>query len=122
MIAENLLEVPIEVAFKWIDEHNPLEKYMEYAGYKISMRRIRAHRQLQLYCQKCGIKATHYVLRQYKDGSLHLDLFAGDIMLTIDHITPKAKGGKDWIYNYQIMCEPCNFSKGAKEKKLEWVA
>jgi len=34
--------------------------------------------------------------------------------LTIDHIIPRAKGGKDDRQNLQPMCLPCNLRKGAK--------
>jgi 5-methylcytosine-specific restriction endonuclease McrA len=33
---------------------------------------------------------------------------------TIDHIIPKAKGGRSQIDNLVLCCYPCNFEKGAK--------
>ena len=33
--------------------------------------------------------------------------------LTIDHIVPKSAGGKNELTNVQVMCWPCNNSKGA---------
>lgn len=32
----------------------------------------------------------------------------------VDHIIPLARGGTNWPDNLQILCEPCNCSKGAK--------
>lgn len=32
--------------------------------------------------------------------------------MTIDHIRPRAKGGKDELENYQMMCTICNRDKG----------
>jgi 5-methylcytosine-specific restriction endonuclease McrA len=34
--------------------------------------------------------------------------------LSIDHITPKSKGGKTTLENCQTLCRPCNSKKGAR--------
>jgi len=41
----------------------------------------------------------------------------GDIPLTIDHIIPKAKGGKDDWDNLIAACMPCNNKKGDRTPK-----
>lgn len=33
--------------------------------------------------------------------------------LTIDHVIPKSKGGRDSVTNYQTMCFKCNQEKAA---------
>ena len=33
--------------------------------------------------------------------------------LEIDHIVPKAKGGGNYVENYQLLCGSCNRMKGA---------
>lgn len=35
--------------------------------------------------------------------------------LTVDHIVPKALGGKDTRDNAQVLCRPCNAAKAAAE-------
>ena len=39
---------------------------------------------------------------------------AKDVRLTIDHITPKALGGKSTFENCVASCKPCNSRKGHK--------
>lgn len=36
--------------------------------------------------------------------------------LTIDHIIPISRGGKNERSNVQVLCEPCNLKKGADER------
>lgn len=38
----------------------------------------------------------------------------------VDHVVPLAKGGTNDILNIQLLCPPCNRSKGAKDP-LEWA-
>ena len=65
-------------------------------------------------CQCCEIKATHFVLEKIGE-QIHFNLFAktsdGEIMLTMDHINPKAKGGTNKPSNLQTLCKKCNHLK-----------
>jgi hypothetical protein len=38
-----------------------------------------------------------------------------DVILHIDHIIPRSKGGKDELENYQTLCETCNIGKSNKD-------
>lgn len=68
----------------------------------------------------------HYVV-----GDLHaileeqaLSCYCGVSFLvtppTVDHIIPLSRGGSNWPSNLQLLCQPCNDSKGAKTMK-EWA-
>lgn len=73
-------------------------------------------------CTKCGIKGRFFALeRGHKDNPQkpHFNLYAIDnrtgkeVMMTKDHIRPRASGGRNKLSNYQPMCFPCNQRKGA---------
>jgi len=70
-------------------------------------------------CVACG--RTGIVMRLQKDWcnadstKAHFNLYdCNGVLMTVDHIVPKSKGGKDDIANYQTMCRPCNAKKGNK--------
>jgi 5-methylcytosine-specific restriction endonuclease McrA len=42
-----------------------------------------------------------------------------DIALSIDHITPKAKGGTNHLENLQLMCLECNNLKMHVPERIE---
>jgi 5-methylcytosine-specific restriction endonuclease McrA len=83
-------------------------------------------------CVRCGVVGTHFA----KERSIYLDRRTGrywptsnhfhfnlyginrhghEVMMTKDHILPRAHGGKDEQANYQTMCAPCN---GRKRDRL----
>jgi len=54
------------------------------------------------------------VLKKYK----HTCVYCGATKnLTIDHIRPVSKGGKDNFSNLQVLCKSCNSRKGIKWEK-----
>lgn len=66
-------------------------------------------------CARCGIKATSvltYTLATEDHKRIYSNIFAGKIMLTADHILPRALGGADALSNLQLMCYTCNTKKG----------
>ena len=72
-------------------------------------------------CVCCGVEGTKFMLgRHDSDNSFHWDLYTDDdIALSLDHIIPRANGGKDHISNIQIMCVRCNWFKANKPWRLE---
>lgn len=73
-------------------------------------------------CVCCGLRGRYFWLEQSKHQqgtAYHFNLYGIDddgneVQLTKDHIVPKSKGGKNYIGNYQTMCDRCNMNKADK--------
>ncbi len=51
-------------------------------------------------CVSCGVKAVE----------------SDTVILHVDHILPRLKGGRDEIHNYQTLCYKCNIGKSNKDE------
>lgn len=72
-------------------------------------------------CVNCGLKGRYFVLIKHRANfprwSLHLyglNEAGQEILITLDHIYPKVKGGRSTLENLQPMCQPCNSRKGSR--------
>ena len=73
-------------------------------------------------CVCCGLKGQYFWLEQNRNQpgtAYHFNLYGvyddgNEVQLTKDHIIPKSKGGKNYIDNYQTMCDRCNMDKADK--------
>ncbi len=77
------------------------------------------HRRLQVFakkgtaCVRCGVDGVYLLSSVDQGGGHHVDLYTADfVLMTIDHIIPKSKGGESSLANYQPMCQHCNARKG----------
>ena len=89
---------------------------------KVTHHRLRVFKKKGLKCVNCNIVGSFVALYKDDAGAIHLDLYAkdengNDILMTIDHIIPKSKGGKNHIDNLNPMCCKCNFKKGSGYKE-----
>ena len=77
-------------------------------------------------CVCCGAVGSKFCLGEGKNVGInnrgadrHWDLYTeDDLALSIDHITPKSKGGINHLDNYQLLCIVCNVFKGNKPERL----
>ena len=103
--------VPIEDVFKLT------QKYFTYNNVRVRVdyKRINVFKQ-SIKCSKCGIKGNIFLVQRTGSGPWHLNLWHvsayGQILLTVDHIHPKSKGGTSVPKNLQTMCSKCNNKKG----------
>lgn len=96
-----------------------------YAGQMVKMWSIRYRTfQKSLSCCECGIQGVFFALEchrsaiQYDNVRYHLNLYAVDdygeeVLMTKDHIIPKAHGGPDCPSNTRTLCKVCNEKRGA---------
>ena len=67
-------------------------------------------------CVKCGLVGKFFALERNESNNspkFHFNLYGIDdydneVMITKDHIIPRAKGGKNVLSNYQPLCFKCN--------------
>lgn len=57
-------------------------------------------------CQYCGVKMCHPSNKPFKPNNKW--------MATIEHITPRAKGGTDELHNLTLVCQRCNLREAKK--------
>ena len=81
--------------------------------------RFRNHRRLQVFakkgtvCVRCNVEGIHLLASIDPGNGYHVDLYTADfVLMTIDHILPKSRGGESSLANYQPMCQHCNGRKG----------
>ncbi len=81
------------------------------------------HRRLRVFHHKgrncinatCNKVGTYLIKARNHAGGFHIDLYTEEFeLMTIDHILPKSKGGKDTLENLQPMCHSCNAQKADK--------
>ena len=107
-------------------ERGDEKREKELCGHSVYMHtvRIRTYRVHGIVCKSCGLKGKYFAVeRQSNNPSgnprCHLNLYGIDekgceIMMTVDHVIAKSKGGADHINNTVSMCSPCNFKKSDK--------
>lgn len=75
-------------------------------------------------CACCGLKGKYFWLEHSGNRPPHLNLYAvrksgKEVLMTMDHVLPRAKGGQTEDGNVQLLCKPCNQKKRDKELSLE---
>ena len=120
---QRLGTIPFETTKTLLNAEN---EFMSFVGAKVKMHSARFEVfKRSSKCSECGLEGTFLAVERHisKKGKVcsenyHLNLYAVkddvEVLMTKDHIIPKAKGGKDEQTNYQTMCTTCNCEKADK--------
>jgi len=92
---------------------------------KVSSQRLLTFVRSGVKCQRCGIEGIFFIKERHRKGDtkrFHLNLYAfnehgSEILMTSDHIMPKAHGGSNGMKNRQTLCFRCNCNKGSTREK-----
>jgi len=89
-------------------------------GYKVRINTLK----MQVFkksrrCSQCGRIGHIFKLEKVSESAAilnlyHIDSAGNEILMTRDHIIPRAIGGPDTLVNSQTMCEPHNHLKDCK--------
>lgn len=93
------------------------QKRMDIYGLNVSIRRMQCFAVKGTACVRCGLEGNAIMIDRWPNKQIHVDFFhvnaeGSRILMNIDHILPKSKGGANELDNYQPMCQPCNTKKG----------
>lgn len=94
-------------------------RVLKRLNFELLQTRYKNHRRLQVFaskgtvCVRCGVEGVHLLSSVNPSGGHHVDLYtASFVLMTVDHILPKSRGGASELANYQPMCQHCNGRKG----------
>ena len=104
-------------------------KYFDGIPVKMNSQRYILFRDKGCNCTSCGLIGAYFALekaRYQKTKFYHFNLYGLDateneVMMTKDHIFPKALGGSNKLNNLQPMCSVCNGIKGAKLPEISKI-
>lgn len=125
---ERLGVLSLDEVLPLIPEKEPLRTKQVYATFfgvkvRLSSSRVITYKIHGVQCVGCPLKGEYFAVeRQCRRGpgqSWHLNLYAlseggHEVMMTRDHIIPKALKGSTSVENSQPMCSTCNARKGSK--------
>jgi 5-methylcytosine-specific restriction endonuclease McrA len=75
-------------------------------------------------CACCGLKGKYFWLEHSGNRPPHLNLYAvrkngKEVLMTMDHIVARSRGGKTESENLQLLCKKCNQAKKDKDISLD---
>lgn len=97
----------------------PVRKYKKFSGIEQKKNLVILEKQ-GFKCNNCSATALELFIIYYPETCTFdkyinaINSSGQEVRMTLDHIIPKSKGGKDNHSNLQILCEQCNSKKADK--------
>ena len=86
-----------------------MSKYgAQFQKNKKTVAKLNLERYGNFTCEICKKSPLSPGLGDFRDKDLKIN----GSLLTIDHVVPLSKGGKNGLYNLQVCCNKCNKYKG----------
>lgn len=111
--------LPVDI-FDWMDLQGTRGHRMVYLDGDLVRRNslsLRCFREYGIQCAHCGLVGSFFAKeRESEQFPWHLQLYAVDsqddqVLMTVDHVVPRSKGGRNTLMNLQPLCTPCNQAK-----------
>lgn len=125
---KRLVKLPVQEVIGMMNENGSLIKFIhEGKSYSISIsNRLRTFTK-GISCVHCGLEGHFFWVEKQAGPRWHLNLYhqkrSGQlVMITSDHIVPRALGGTSYLENLQPMCRCCNQLKGEYSSVEEAIA
>lgn len=123
------IKISPEEFFKWFEEDaasSDEHKLGDFDGLEVlsNLLNYKVFKHKGIDCPVCHSKGAYFALERTPGGGRnkynkwHFNLYAKDafdrdVLMTKDHIHPRANGGTDDLDNLQPMCQGCNSRKGS---------
>jgi hypothetical protein len=107
---DQIVKVPIRIGHNYKPiKILPIEElHTKFTRHK----RLKVFHHKGLKCINCEREGEYLIAAKDNGGNIHIDLYTKDfVLMTIDHIKPKSKGGSYDIENLNPMCTYCNSKK-----------
>jgi hypothetical protein len=119
-----VLRIDEVLPFIPLDKNSDLPRKRIFFGVEVRMTspRYPVYAKYGVKCAHCELEGLFFAVEKsfaQNTDKYHLNLYGinkygEEVMITVDHIRPKSKGGEDNLDNKQPLCIFCNGKKGDK--------
>ena len=68
-----------------------------------------------------GYEVKEYLLLKFGHQCAYCDGLSKDVVLEVEHMTPRSRGGTNRVSNLAIACHTCNQTRGSARPRSGWT-